>query len=398
MPLPELDPEQRRAALVKAAEARRIRAELKQMLKAGEVSLRDVIDRAGYAPTPLAKMKVADVLEAMPAFGPVKARRLMEELDIAPSRRLRGLGPRQTRGAAGDLRGPPVTTSRPACWSWSPVPPASARAPSTPRCAPPAGRGPVGVGSPPAPPRPGEIDGVHYRFVDRADLRADGRRRRAARVGRVRRQPLRHPAGPVAAAVAPAARSSCSTSRCRARCRSKARRPGRAAGVPAPADLRGARTAAARPRAPRTTRPSRARLEVARDELAPARTRSTSQVVNDDLDRLRRRGARRDRRGPRRATESAPGGHVLGRAAPAASRISNELAARSNPNDAGDEVRRERPRGGARRRRPRGCTAGATRRCGPRSRSAGAAGRGTRCRPAAAGSARRGRAGRSGPR
>jgi hypothetical protein len=94
MALPELDPEQRRAALEKAAEARRIRAELKQMLKAGEVSLRDVLDRATTA-EPLAKMKVADVIEAMPAFGPVKARRLMEELDIAPSRRIRGLGPRQ---------------------------------------------------------------------------------------------------------------------------------------------------------------------------------------------------------------------------------------------------------------------------------------------------------------
>lgn len=94
MALPELDPEQRRAALAKAAEARRIRAELKQMLKAGEVSLRDVIERSSSADA-LAKMKVADVLEAMPAFGPVKARRLMEELDIAPSRRLRGLGPRQ---------------------------------------------------------------------------------------------------------------------------------------------------------------------------------------------------------------------------------------------------------------------------------------------------------------
>lgn len=94
MPLPELDPEQRAAALAKAAEARRIRAELKQMLKAGEVSLREVLDRSGSA-EPLAKMKVADVLEAMPAFGPVKARRLMEELEIAPSRRLRGLGPRQ---------------------------------------------------------------------------------------------------------------------------------------------------------------------------------------------------------------------------------------------------------------------------------------------------------------
>ena len=94
MALPELDPEQRRAALEKAAQARAIRAELKQMLKAGEVSIAEVLEQSDRADA-LAKMRVNAVLEAMPAFGPVKARRLMEELDIAPSRRLRGLGPRQ---------------------------------------------------------------------------------------------------------------------------------------------------------------------------------------------------------------------------------------------------------------------------------------------------------------
>jgi len=94
MALPELDPEQRRAALEKAAQARAIRAELKQMLKAGEVSIAEVLEQSDRADA-LAKMRVSAVLEAMPAFGPVKARRLMEELDIAPSRRLRGLGPRQ---------------------------------------------------------------------------------------------------------------------------------------------------------------------------------------------------------------------------------------------------------------------------------------------------------------
>ena len=94
MPLPELAPEERRAALAKAAEARRVRAELKQMLKAGEVSIAEILDRAGSADA-LAKMKVTEVLESMPAYGPVKARRLMEKLEIAPTRRLRGLGPRQ---------------------------------------------------------------------------------------------------------------------------------------------------------------------------------------------------------------------------------------------------------------------------------------------------------------
>ncbi len=94
MSLPELGPEQRRKALEKAAEARRIRAELKQMLKAGEVTLEELLARAQEA-EPLAKMKVSEVIESMPSYGKVKARRLMERLEISQSRRLRGLGANQ---------------------------------------------------------------------------------------------------------------------------------------------------------------------------------------------------------------------------------------------------------------------------------------------------------------
>lgn len=94
MPVPQLDPEQRRAALQKAAEARRIRAELKQMLKTGEVSLREVIDRSGSSDA-LAKMKVVELLEAMPNYGKTRARDLMERLDIASNRRVKGLGSNQ---------------------------------------------------------------------------------------------------------------------------------------------------------------------------------------------------------------------------------------------------------------------------------------------------------------
>jgi len=96
MPLPDLAPEDRSAALAKAADARRIRAELKQMLKSGEVGIADVLARSDSARA-LANMRVCEVLEAMPMYGPVKARRLMDDLHIAPSRRLRGLGPRQRR-------------------------------------------------------------------------------------------------------------------------------------------------------------------------------------------------------------------------------------------------------------------------------------------------------------
>lgn len=94
MTLPELDAQQRREALAKAAHARRVRAELKQMLKAGEVSLPEVLDRATTSPQ-LAKMRVSEVIEAMPNYGKARASALMEELSIAPSRRLQGLGRNQ---------------------------------------------------------------------------------------------------------------------------------------------------------------------------------------------------------------------------------------------------------------------------------------------------------------
>jgi len=94
VPVPDLDREQRRKALEKAAEVRRVRAELKQMIKAGEVPLDEVLAKAD-ANEILAKTKVVDVLEAMPNYGKVKARKLMERLRISPTRRLRGLGANQ---------------------------------------------------------------------------------------------------------------------------------------------------------------------------------------------------------------------------------------------------------------------------------------------------------------
>lgn len=94
MPLPELDDEARRQALEKAAEARRVRAELKQRLKAGEIDFAEVLRQAD-ANEILGKTKVSAVLEALPKVGKVRARKLMERLDISPSRRMRGLGANQ---------------------------------------------------------------------------------------------------------------------------------------------------------------------------------------------------------------------------------------------------------------------------------------------------------------
>jgi hypothetical protein len=93
MPLPTLTEEQRRQALAKAAEARKKRAALKEQLKSGQTSIRDVLSRRDD--DIVAKMKVSAVLEALPGVGKVRARKIMERLDISVSRRVRGLGAKQ---------------------------------------------------------------------------------------------------------------------------------------------------------------------------------------------------------------------------------------------------------------------------------------------------------------
>lgn len=91
---PKLTPEQRAAALAKAAEARRSRAEIKELLKTGSLTFPEVLERAETDDI-VAGTKVAAIIVSLPGMGKVKGKRLMEELGIAPNRRLRGLGSRQ---------------------------------------------------------------------------------------------------------------------------------------------------------------------------------------------------------------------------------------------------------------------------------------------------------------
>lgn len=101
MPLPEQTPEQRAAALAKAGEARRVRAEVKQLLKTGSMSLAEVLSRSSE--DLIGGLKVEAVLESMPGLGKIKAKRLMESLEIASNRRLRGLGERQRQALLAEL-------------------------------------------------------------------------------------------------------------------------------------------------------------------------------------------------------------------------------------------------------------------------------------------------------
>lgn len=94
MALPPLTPEQRQAALQKAAASRRERAEVKNRLKNSGAQISDVI-REGQVNDVIGKMKVVDLLQSLPGLGKVRARQVMERLGIAESRRVRGLGTKQ---------------------------------------------------------------------------------------------------------------------------------------------------------------------------------------------------------------------------------------------------------------------------------------------------------------
>ncbi len=94
MALPPLTPEQRQAALAKAASSRRERAEIKNRLKHSGASILDVL-HDGQENEVIGKMRVVDLLQAMPGLGKVRARQLMERLSISESRRVRGLGANQ---------------------------------------------------------------------------------------------------------------------------------------------------------------------------------------------------------------------------------------------------------------------------------------------------------------
>ena len=91
---PVLSDEQRRAALAKAAEARRARAELKERLKMRSLTLAELFDKA-EGDEVIGKTKVLAVIESLPGVGKVKARRIMDDIGIAESRRIRGLGDQQ---------------------------------------------------------------------------------------------------------------------------------------------------------------------------------------------------------------------------------------------------------------------------------------------------------------
>jgi hypothetical protein len=91
---PTLTDDQRQAALRKAAEVRKARAELKEKLKAGKLTLAQLLVKADGDDV-IGRTKTLTILESLPGVGKITARRKMAELGIAETRRIRGLGEQQ---------------------------------------------------------------------------------------------------------------------------------------------------------------------------------------------------------------------------------------------------------------------------------------------------------------
>jgi len=91
-----LTPQERADALSKAAAARTTRATAKDRLKSGKLTIAELLS-AGDSDDAIARMRIVELLEALPGIGRVRAAAIMDQLGIAASRRVRGLGIHQRR-------------------------------------------------------------------------------------------------------------------------------------------------------------------------------------------------------------------------------------------------------------------------------------------------------------
>jgi len=101
MPLPTLTPEQRAAALEKAARVRTARAEARAQLRSGELNPIEVL-RAPHD-SPAGDLRVEQLLVSLPGIGKTRASALLADAGIPPTRRVRSLGTRQQQALADAL-------------------------------------------------------------------------------------------------------------------------------------------------------------------------------------------------------------------------------------------------------------------------------------------------------
>lgn len=96
MAIPQLSSAQLEAAREAATHARRQRADLKEKVKSGDISFSEALSTA-VEDDSLSRIKVVDLLRAVPRVGITRATEIMDNLAIAQNRRIRGLGRHQVQ-------------------------------------------------------------------------------------------------------------------------------------------------------------------------------------------------------------------------------------------------------------------------------------------------------------
>ena len=91
---PQLTPEERANALEKAKFSRQVRAGVKVRIKNQELSISQVLE-LGRDDEAIAKMRVFELVESVPGMGKIRAKALLERLNISLTRRVQGLGRHQ---------------------------------------------------------------------------------------------------------------------------------------------------------------------------------------------------------------------------------------------------------------------------------------------------------------
>jgi guanylate kinase len=102
---PQLTPEERARALAKAKESRQIRSAIKARVKSGELSISDVMTRSRDDEA-IAKMRVLELVESMSGVGKIRAKAILERLDISLTRRIQGLGRHQQHALENEFKVP----------------------------------------------------------------------------------------------------------------------------------------------------------------------------------------------------------------------------------------------------------------------------------------------------
>ena len=93
MPLPTMTDEQREAAAEKAMRVRYERRATLSKVKTGTITISELLEQTGDPV--VGKMRLRQVLRALPGYGPKRTEELLASLGIDSNRKLQGLGIRQ---------------------------------------------------------------------------------------------------------------------------------------------------------------------------------------------------------------------------------------------------------------------------------------------------------------